>query len=145
MAMTDDSIDPDQLFKQLLSTFFLGFLELLLPAIAAQIKPGSLSFLPQEYFTHIPTGEKKVIDLLAQVRLADQTSGFLVPVEAQASSEMNFNRRLFFYFAQLHQQYLQRIYPIVIFSFDEPYRAEADRYTVEFDDLPVLTFNFRVI
>jgi Domain of unknown function (DUF4351)/PD-(D/E)XK nuclease family transposase len=145
MAMTDDAIDHDQLFKQLLSTFFFEFLELFFPQVAAAIDPDSITFLPQEYFTDIPTGEKKIIDLVAQVQLAGQEIGFLVHLEAQASSQTNFNQRLFFYFAKLHQEYLQRIYPIVIFSFDEPYRPEPDAYTVEFDDLQVLTFNYRVI
>ncbi len=143
--MNADSIDHDQLFKQLLSTFFVEFLDLFLPAIAGAIDRTSIHFLPQEYFTDIPTGEKKVIDLLAQVQLAGQEIGFLVHVEAQASSQADFSRRMFFYFAQLHQRYLQRIYPIVVFSFDEPHRAETDGYTVEFEDLQVLTFNFHAI
>jgi Domain of unknown function (DUF4351) len=83
--------------------------------------------------------------LVAQVQLAGQSIGFLVHLEAQAASQTSFNQRLFFYFAKLHQEYLQRIYPIVIFSFDEPYRPEPNAYTVEFDDLQVLTFNYRVI
>jgi Domain of unknown function (DUF4351)/Putative transposase, YhgA-like len=143
--MNTDPIDHDQLFKQLLSTFFVEFLDLFLPAIAPSIDRTSIHFLPQEYFTDIPTGEKKVIDLLAQVQLAGQEIGFLVHVEAQSSSQADFSRRMFFYFAQLHQRYLQRIYPIVVFSFDEPHRAETDGYTVEFEDLQVLTFNFRAI
>jgi hypothetical protein len=143
--VASQNIDHDQLFKQLLSTFFIEFLDLFLPTLANAIDRSSIKFLPQEYFTDIPTGEKKVIDLLAQVKLASQEVGFLVHVEAQASSKADFSRRMFFYFAQLHQQYLQRIYPIVIFSFDEPHRPEVNRYTVEFEDLQVLTFNFRAI
>jgi Domain of unknown function (DUF4351) len=49
---------------------------------------------------------------------------------------------MFFYFARLHQKYLERIYPIVLFSFDEPFREEPQRYAVEFDDLKVMEFNF---
>jgi hypothetical protein len=49
MAMTDDAIDHDQLFKQLLSTFFFEFLELFFPQVAAAIDPDSITFLPQEY------------------------------------------------------------------------------------------------
>jgi Domain of unknown function (DUF4351) len=61
--------------------------------IAGAIDRNSIHFLPQEYFTDIPTGEKKVIDRLAQVQLAGQEIGFLVHVEAQASSKADFNRR----------------------------------------------------
>jgi predicted transposase/invertase (TIGR01784 family) len=138
-------IDHDQLFKELLSTFFIEFLELFLPQVAAAIEPDSVVFLPQEYFADLTTGDTKIIDLLAQVRLAGQEVGFLIHLEAQASSKTLFARRMFFYFARLHQKHLQRIYPIVVFSFDEPYREEADQYVVEFDGLKVMEFNFKTI
>jgi predicted transposase/invertase (TIGR01784 family) len=134
--------DHDRLFKELLSTFFLEFLELFLPQVARSIEPDSVVFLPQEYFADLTAGENKIIDLLAQVRLAGQEVGFLIHLEAQSSSKANFARRMFFYFARLHQKYLQPIYPIVLFSFDEPYREEPNQYSVEFDDLKVMEFNF---
>jgi predicted transposase/invertase (TIGR01784 family) len=34
---------------------------------------------------------------------------------------------------------------VVLFSFDEPYREESHQYTVEFDDLKVVEFNFCAI
>ncbi len=134
--------DHDRLFKELLSTFFLEFLELFLPQVARAIEPDSVRFLPQEYFADLTAGETKIIDLLAQVRLAGQEVGFLIHLEAQSSSQSDLARRMFFYFSRLHQKYLQRIYPIVLFSFDEPYREEPNRYSVEFEDLKVMEFNF---
>lgn len=138
-------IDHDRLFKELLSTFFVEFLELFLPQVARSIDPDSVQFLPQEYFADLTTGDTKIVDLLAQVQLAGQEAGFLIHLENQASPEADFSRRIFFYFARLHQKYLQRIYPIVVFSFDEPYREEPHRYMVEFDDLKVMEFNFLAI
>lgn len=138
-------IDHDRLFKELLSTFFVEFLELFLPQVARSIDPSSVQFLPQEYFADLTTGDTKIVDLLAQVQLAGQETGFLIHLENQASPEADFSRRIFFYFARLHQKYLQRIYPIVVFSFDEPYREEPHRYMVEFDDLKVMEFNFLAI
>jgi predicted transposase/invertase (TIGR01784 family) len=138
-------IDHDQLFKELLSTFFIEFLELFFPQVAAAIDPDSVSFLPQEYFADLTVGETKIVDLLAQVRLADQDVGFLIHLEAQATSRAEFSRRMFFYFSRLHQKYLQAIYPIVIFSFDEPYREEPQQYCVAFDDFKVMEFNFKAI
>lgn len=41
-------IEHDRLFKELLSTFFLEFLQLFLPQVARQIEPASIHFLPQE-------------------------------------------------------------------------------------------------
>jgi predicted transposase/invertase (TIGR01784 family) len=138
-------IDHDQLFKELLSTFFIEFLELFFPQVATAIDPDSVSFLPQEYFADLTTGETKIVDLLAQVKLAGQDVGFLIHLEAQATSRTEFSRRMFFYFSRLHQKYLQRIYPIVVFSFDEPYREESHQYCVEFDDFKVMEFNFKAI
>lgn len=137
--------DHDRLFKELLSTFFIEFLDLFLPHLASPIDPDSLTFLPQEYFADLTTGEDQLIDLLVEVKQAEQTVGFLIHVEAQSYVESDFTRRMFFYFARLYQKYLQRVYPIVVFSFDEPYRTEPHQHTVEFDDLRVLEFNFRPI
>ncbi len=138
-------IDHDHLFKELLSTFFIEFLELFLPELANTIEPNSIRFLQQEYFLDLTSGEEKVVDLLVEVKQAGEDMAFLVHLEAQASSEANFTRRIFFYFALLYQRYLQRVYPIVVFSFDEPYRAEPHQHRVEFPTLKVLEFNFASI
>ena len=116
--------DHDRLFKELLSTFFMEFLELFLPDLARTIEPDSIRFLQQEYFVDLTAGEEKVIDLLVEVRQAGEAMALLIHLEAQAASEANFTQRMFFYFARLYQKYLQRVYPIVVFSFAEPYREE---------------------
>jgi len=112
--------EHDRLFKELLSTFFVEFLDLFLPQIANTIDRSSLRFLPQEYFADLTTGEDKVVDLLVEVQQAGAEIGFLVHVETQSYIERDFTRRMFFYFARLYQKYLQRVYPIVVFSFDHP-------------------------
>lgn len=137
--------DHDRLFKELLSTFFIEFLELFIPDLARTIEPDSIRFLQQEYFADLTSGEEKIIDLLVEVRQAGGEMAFLVHLEAQASSESNFARRIFFYFARLYQKYLQRVYPIVVFSFDKPYREELHQHQVEFPTLKVLEFNFAAI
>jgi predicted transposase/invertase (TIGR01784 family) len=135
-------IDHDRLFKELLSTFFVEFLELFVPQVAHKINRDSVRFLTQEYFSDLTTGEKKIIDLLAEVQLEGQETGFLIHVENQASSIADFCRRIFFYFALLHKSYLKPIYPIVVFSFDEPYREEPHQYQIELEGLKVVEFNF---
>jgi ferritin len=139
------SIDHDQNFKELISTFFLEFLELFLPKIALQIDPNSINFLQQEYFADLVEGEEKVIDLLIEVKFAGQDTTFIVHIEAQATSRSRFNRRMFHYFATLDRYHDKPIYPIVIFSFDEPYRPEQNKYVVEFPDFKVLEFRFHTI
>ncbi|KAF3889280.1 MULTISPECIES: DUF4351 domain-containing protein [Nostocales] len=138
-------IDHDRLFKELLSTFFIEFIELFFPQIASTIDRESIHFLPQEYFADLTSGEDKIIDLLVEVKQAGEDVGFLLHVEAQSYTETEFARRMFFYFSRLYQKYLQRVYPIVVFSFNEPRREEVHQHTVEFTDLKVLEFNFASI
>ncbi len=79
------------------------------------------------------------------MKQAGQDATFLIHIEPQASSQANFEQRLFFYFSRLHQKHLKRIYPIAIFSFDQPKRVQNETYTVEFPDRKVLEFNFAAI
>jgi predicted transposase/invertase (TIGR01784 family) len=145
-ALTEqEQISHDQNFKELISTFFLEFLELFVPELAALVEPGSVRFLQQEYFTDVLAGEKKIIDLLAEVKLRGQDATIVIHFEAQSSSESDFNRRLFYYFSVLHQRQGKDIYPIVVFSFDKPFRAESDQYQVEVAGLRVLDFRFKAI
>lgn len=138
-------IDHDRLFKELLSTFFVDFLDLFLPQVASQIDRDSIQFLPQEVFTDVTSGEKKEIDLLVQCRFQQQDTCFLIHVENQSYTETAFAKRMFKYFARLHEKYDLPIYPVVIFSFDEPKRAEPQNYRVTFGDFKVLEFQFVAI
>jgi predicted transposase YdaD len=90
-------------------------------------------------------GEEKMVDLLAEVKQAGQDATFLIHIEPQSTSRSSFPQRMFFYFARLHQNHLKRIYPIAMFSYDEPYKAGEHHYTVEFPDRKVLDFNFAAI
>jgi chorismate mutase len=143
------TIDHDQLFKQLIGTFFLEFLDLFVPELADKIDRNNLEFLPQEYFTDIIEGDRRAMDLVVRVNLRRRPNEpevgkvwAIIDCEHQSSSEANFQRRIFFYFAQLHREYLEPVYPIAIFSFDEPKRQEQDKYRVRLPGLDVLEFNF---
>ncbi|GAA6618407.1 Rpn family recombination-promoting nuclease/putative transposase [Scytonema sp. NUACC26] len=118
------SIDHDGLFKLLISTFFIEFIELFLPNIAADIDKDSIEFLPEQVLIDITAGKKKIIDLLAKVKYKNQSTFFLVHVEAQSYVESEFAKRMFIYFSSLYKLYDLPIYPVVIFSFDEPLREE---------------------
>ncbi len=138
-------IDHDRLFKELISTFFVEFLDLFLPQVVSQIDRNSIQFLPQEVFNDVTSGEKKEIDLLAQVRYQQQETCFLIHVENQSYTESAFAKRMFKYFARLYEKYDLAIYPVVVFSFDEPLRPEPQIHRVTFPDLNVLEFQFAAI
>jgi Domain of unknown function (DUF4351) len=144
-----DKIDHDQLFKQLIGTFFVEFLDLFVPELAVNIDRDNLEFLPQEYFTDIIEGDRRAMDLVVRINLRRRPNEpavgkvwAIIDCEHQSNSEANFQRRMFFYFAQLHRKYLEPVYPIAIFSFDEPKRQESDKYRVRLPGLDILEFNF---
>ena len=138
-------IDHDRLFKELISTFFVEFLDLFLPQVIKDIDRDDIQFLPQEVFNDVTTGEKKEVDLLARVKYRQQDTYFLIHIENQSYSQSEFTKRMFKYFSRLYEKYDLPIYPVVIFSFDEPKRLESTNHCVTFPDLNVLDFNFKAI
>jgi Domain of unknown function (DUF4351)/Putative transposase, YhgA-like len=138
-------IDHDRLFKELISTFFLEFLELFFPQVAAYIEPESLTFLDKEVFTDVTAGEQYEADLVAKLRFRGQETFFLVHVENQSYPQTEFGRRMFTYFARLFEKYGLPVYPIVIFSYDTPRKPQTDTYRVTFPDKTVLEFNYGVV
>lgn len=52
---------------------------------------------------------------------------------------------MFRYFARLSEKYDLPIYPVVVFSYDQPKLVAANQFRVEFPEWMVLEFNYRVI
>ena len=73
-----------------------------------------------------------------------QDSFFLVHLEHQAQTQSDFARRMFRYFARLHEKHGLPVYPIALFSHDSP-RLEPNLYEVAFPDQDVLRFQYRTI
>jgi predicted transposase YdaD len=138
-------IDHDRLFKELLSTFFVEFIELFMPDVMAYLEPDSMTFLDKEVFTDVTAGERYEADLLVQAQFRGELSCFLIHVENQAKAQANFGKRMFRYFARLSEKYDLPIYPVVVFSYDQPKVAAASQFLVEFPEFRVLEFNYRVI
>lgn len=137
--------DHDRLFKELLTVFFADFVALFLPQIAANLDRNSISFLDKEVFTDVTSGEKREVDIVARARVKDTEAFFLIRVENQSSSQPGFPRRMFHYFARLDEIHALPVYPVALFSFEKPQRAEPDRYAVEFGTFKVLDFHFHSI
>ncbi|WP_017295298.1 DUF4351 domain-containing protein [Geminocystis herdmanii] len=138
-------IDHDRLFKELIQTFFWEFIELFIPEVLQYVSKETLTFFPEEVFTDVTAGEKRKIDLLAQVKWQEEDGFFLIHIENQAYNQKEFERRMFHYFARLDQKYRLPIYPIVLFSYDKPKREEKNQYQVVFPDKKILEFNFTTI
>lgn len=138
-------IDHDRLFKELLSTFFLEFVDLFLPDVANFIERDSLAFLDKELFTDVTTGERYEADLVIKLRFKRRETFFLIHIEHQAHKEGEFSRRMFRYFARLYESHGLPVYPVVVFSYDSPRRAEPTSHRVGFPNKVVLEFNYDVI
>ena len=99
-------IDHDRLFKELITTFFVEFVELFLPDVSAYMdKSVAIVPLDKEIFTDVTAGEKYEVDLLIKVKFRGEDAYFLIHVENQASAQADFPQRMFRYFARLHEKY----------------------------------------
>jgi hypothetical protein len=140
-----NQVDHDRIFKELITTFFLEFIQLFFPKLREYLDDSSLTFLDKEIFTDVTAGEKYESDLIAQVKVKEENSYFLVHIEAQAKEQKKFNQRMFTYFARLHEKFAVPIYLIVIFSYQYPKKLAPNNYEISFPDLKVLEFNYRVV
>jgi hypothetical protein len=139
-------MDHDHLFKELLTTFFMEFVDLFLPDVARYLdRDFTVVPLSQEFHTDITSGERRVVDLLMQVKFRGENAYFLIHVENQAKAEADFPKRMFKYFARLTEKHDLPVYPVVVFSYDAPERAEPSRYRVAFPNKTVLRFDYTVI
>ncbi len=138
-------MDHDQLFKEVLTTFFMDFLEVFCPELAAYIERESVEFLDKEVFTDVTHGERHEADLVAKAKFRGKPLAFLIHVEVQAQPPKDFGKRMFTYFARFHEKYDLPVYPIALFSHQAPRVLEPDQFRVDFPDLAVLQFRFRAV
>jgi hypothetical protein len=139
------AINHDQLFKELLTTFFVEFLDLFFPSVLEYLDPDSITFVDKELFTDITRGKKKILDIVALAKWNNRDYSFLIHVENESKSKTGFNQRMFRYFCTLSLKYDRPIYPIVVFSYDYPLRADENCFVIDFPDLQVLQFHYQVL
>jgi hypothetical protein len=138
-------INHDQLFKELLTTFFVEFLELFCPSVLEYLDTDSIQFVDKELFTDVVGGEKKIMDIVALAKFQQQDYSFLIHIENESSSKTDFNQRLFRYFCSLFLRYNRPIYPIVVFSYDSPQRLDKSDFVIDFPDKQVLKFDYEIV
>lgn len=138
-------INHDRMFKELFSNFFLEFIELFFPEVAGYIDSGTLEFLDKEVFTDVTSGDQHEVDLLVRAKFKGEDAFFLIHVENQAQPQTNFPRRMFKYFARLHEKHDLPVYPIAVFTYDSHLPMQEEEYRVAFPDRQVLEFRFRAV
>jgi hypothetical protein len=80
-----------------------------------------------------------------KAKIHGQDTCFLFHVEAESGPTTQFPKRLFHYYAKITLTYDLPVYPIALFTYDSPKRAEPDVYEVSFPDQTVLKFQYKVI
>ncbi|MGE5482527.1 MAG: Rpn family recombination-promoting nuclease/putative transposase [Bacteroidota bacterium] len=118
--MSAEGIEPqgrglshDRLFKSLLERFLPEFVCLFLPNVADKLDMSRVTFLQQELLGD----RRKVVDILAEVKLAGSGEPVLIHVEVQATPESGFARRMYTYYAGITQRHSHRVVPIAIYLF----------------------------
>lgn len=138
-------LNHDRLFKELLTTFFVEFIELFFPEMVDYLEADSLEFVDKEIFTDITSGARREANLLVKCRFQGREAFFLIHLEHQSKREKDFAKRMFFYFARLTEKFDLPLFPIALFSYDKPQSEEKHQYLLEFPDRKVVEFNFAVI
>ncbi len=112
-------VSHDQLFKQVLEAFFPDFLQLFDPATAARLDPMTPpTFRSAEVFTDIPQGERRIADIVAEVRtLEGNPELVVVHVEIQRERKPDFSFRMWQYYVALRQRENLPVIPIAIISY----------------------------
>ena len=138
-------IDHDRLFKELITTFFIEFLELFFPQVLAYTDVSSIEFLDKEIFTDVTEGEEYVTDILVKARFTNKDGHFLIHIENQSYKQNKFERRMYYYFALLSQKHALPVYSIAVLSYENPRTPQSNIYRVDFPDKTVNIFNFEVL
>ncbi|MEK3888283.1 transposase [Bacillus sp. FSL K6-3431] len=147
MLAREDStqyIYHDQLFKQLIHTYFAEFLEVFFPEVHDQVDFSLIKPLSEEMYTDLIDGESRKADIVIETKLKGHDTLIIIHVEPQSYGQKDFNKRMYHYFSLLYNRYRKPILPIAIFSYDEN-RYECNEFTISFPFFHVLSFQFLLL
>lgn len=112
----------DKLFKDLFRSFFPELLHLAHPNLAARwfSEPGSaaLTFLDKE--VHLPGGQRREVDLLAEIPSSLEEGEFRVHLEIERQYRSEIGLRIWHYSLQLHLHFASPVLSIVVFLHGGP-------------------------
>ncbi len=137
--------DHDRLFKELITLLFIEFLQLFAPNIAALIDPDSIEFVDKEMFAPFLQSQEYEVDILVKCKIAGEERFVLIHIENQAKKQSGFGGRMFNYFVVVRAKFGLRIYPIALFSYDRPRKAEQETYIETEFGMDVVRYQFQTI
>jgi hypothetical protein len=104
----------DQLSKSLLRTFFADFFRLVAPDCAPRLRLEEATFLDKEIFTDWPAGDRREVDLLAEVPVEGEELALLVHVEIETEFRTGMDYRLWHYYMLLRLRHRLAVYPVLL-------------------------------
>ena len=118
--------DHDQRFKTLVQEFLGEFLTLFLPEVSARLDLTSVDWLPQEIFPDPPTGERRSVDLIAQIPLRSSEGEpppnqprqqvLLLHIEVESADTVEpLRERMFDYYCLLTRKHGLDVLPVAIY------------------------------
>ena len=136
--------DHDQLFKQILTTFFADLVEIVEPELAARLQTGDAKFLDKETFSATPEGHRAVADLVAEVPAhAEEPQLILVHVEIEGVFRRTMAERLWFYYMHLRLNYQQPTLPILLTLSGGPAGVTPSEWTDEVLGQEICRFRYQ--
>ncbi|GGN65536.1 Rpn family recombination-promoting nuclease/putative transposase [Oceanobacillus indicireducens] len=134
--------DHDRLFKEVIQVFFQDFMEAFFPEVYEHINFSTVSFLDQEVFTDILKGEKRRIDILAEVKIKGEDTIILIHVEPQSYYQEEFHERMFIYNTRLYEKYRKPILPIAVFSYNDT-KELPTQFSIDLPTIRIIDFHFQ--
>ena len=136
----------DQLFKELLHTFFREFIELFYPDVAARLDFDRVTFLDKELFTDLHEGSQREPDVIARVyTIEGEPELILMHVEVQANREREFSYRMYEYYIMLWLRYKIPIFPVALYLSPGAGGLTEESYTANLFGRDILTFRYAVV
>jgi hypothetical protein len=109
--------DHDQLFKTLIRRFFGDLVRIVVPDVARELRLDRVKFLESEMFTDVPEGERRQLDVVAEVETVDDEIEIVVvhvEVEARARGR-SMDERMWRYAMQLRLRRGRPVVPLVVY------------------------------
>src|SRR5690625_2317886 len=133
----------DLLFKRLIETFFVEFMEAFFPELYDGIDFQSIKYLSEEMIPSLHDGNESRLDIVVEVKWKKTDTIIVIHVEPQSYQQSDFNERMFHYYSLLYRKVNKPIIPIAVFSYDEAW--DQDEFTVKIGHLKVLEFKYLTI
>ncbi len=147
--------DHDQRLKLLLKEFFEAFFRCFFADMADWFEFGNIQWLDNEVFTAPPQGERRQLDLIAQLKLRPGAPRLragvddlvaLVHVEIESrDSVAAFRPRMFDYYVQLRRDTGLPVLPIVLLLRVGLKGNNWDSYDEYFGDRHIIRFNYAYV